>query len=550
MQLPVERRCSLRAIALNKPSAMRALARLWKIYLHSGSRHFHNAQRRKLNRVLNFLFALNMLGAGLLVVAEALIFLVLLNRDFERYIKYLLPFGSLGLIHFTITGFTIWLKNKTGSFNVTYLSNLSYTLYILLLCVFVGEEAKIHLILLMVIPTSFIIYQYGRWIELFIHSGIMLIGLAAAHVAYEVMQPLYPMPADIGRIAGYLSWLAALGMLYTYSLHNWREVSQVEQLLADERDLTHKLLQQTIPKLEKTEAKYRHLVDDSSDLIFQLDPDCNILSMNKTSQRLLSFLPEDMLGKSLLGYIQSDNHGEPDVNLSVFVQQVNDLQKGRRPNRFRTRFKHKHRSDGVELYVILQLARFEGEIEIMGHATEVEPEVTLQILDQEKGRYTLTNNILHADILAQRISDRISVHFSLQELNAIRTCFREILINAIEHGNLGVTFEEKSAVIENGDFMEFLVERQRDERYASRRVRVVYLVTKSKLVLRVSDDGEGFDHRAFLTRAQTDDSLLYLEHGRGITMARNAFDEVVYNDKGNQVTLKKHLKRAAERAVR
>jgi hypothetical protein len=53
----------------------------------------------------------------------------------------------------------------------------------------------------------------------------------------------------------------------------------------------------------------------------------------------------------------------------------------------------------------------------------------------------------------------------------------------------------------------------------------------------------------FLRRAQNDDSLLYLEHGRGITMARNAFDSVVFNEKGNQVTLKKNLSGADKKII-
>ena len=62
----------------------------------------------------------------------------------------------------------------------------------------------------------------------------MVAGLVTALIAYERMPPLYPMPADITRIGGYLSWLAALGLLYVYSLYNWREVYQTETRLAHE----------------------------------------------------------------------------------------------------------------------------------------------------------------------------------------------------------------------------------------------------------------------------------------------------------------------------
>ena len=66
-------------------------------------------------------------------------------------------------------------------------------------------------------------------------------------------------------------------------------------------------------------------------------------------------------------------------------------------------------------------------------------------------------------------------------------------------------------------------------------------MSRTGLFLRITDEGDGFDHQGFLKRTESDDSLLMLEHGRGLTMARNAFDSVQFNTKGNQVTLaKKH----------
>jgi anti-sigma regulatory factor (Ser/Thr protein kinase) len=181
------------------------------------------------------------------------------------------------------------------------------------------------------------------------------------------------------------------------------------------------------------------------------------------------------------------------------------------------------------------------DVEILGKASLVEPEVTQEFLNQEKGSYTLGNNVTHAEILSQRISDRISIHFAPNELNSLRTCFREILINAIEHGNLGITFDEKTQALQGGDYMEFLTARQKENRFAARRVHVFYVINKKMLVLRVTDEGDGFDHEGFLERSQSDESFLYLEHGRGITMAQGAFDSVEFNKKGNQVTLTKRI---------
>lgn len=517
------------------------LRQLWDRYLRAGDTHFSSIPERKLNRVLNILYALNLTGTLLLNIALVFIFVWLLRHEGERYLGYVPALIVPAGIHVLITFFTIWLKNKTGSFAPTLLGNLSYTGYMVALCLYFGERAGVHLVLLMVMPTTFLVLRYGNWGNLLAHAAIMLSGLVAALVSYETMQPLFPLPAEISRLGGYLSFLAAIGMLYVYSIHNWRESYAAEQQLIAERDLNHKLLQETIPKLEKAEAKYRHLVDDSDDLIFLADNQLRILSMNRSSQKMLAFLPADMIGKDLCDYIGDGENSDKELSRNLVREQVRNLLATGKQTRFRTRFRHKHREDGVEVLLSLQLSRVNGQDEIIARATEIEPEVTLRFLNREHGSYTLGNNILHADVLSQRIADRISLHYNQHELNSLRTCIREILINAIEHGNLGISFEEKSRVIEQGDFMAFLRQRQKDPRYANRQVQVRYIVSRTGLFLRITDEGDGFDHQGFLKRTESDDSLLMLEHGRGLTMARNAFDSVQFNTKGNQVTLaKKH----------
>lgn len=516
---------------------------VWKSFIDAGARHFPTASAQKFNRVLNALFALNLLAGLFLALAEVVIFAILLGRDAATYSRYILPFAALAVAHTIITLLTFWVKNRTGSFHTTFISNLAYTAYMVVLCLFLGERAGIHLVLLMVVPTSFIIYAYGRWIDLVGHALIMVAGLVTALIAYERMPPLYPMPADITRIGGYLSWLAALGLLYVYSLYNWREVYQTETRLAHEKEITEGLLQKTIPKLEQAEAKYRHLVDDSDDLIFLIDTKGIILSMNQAVQKMLSTLPEDMLGKSLYSFIADGGQTDADFHRRMVKEQVRELLHTGKLLRLRTSLHHKHRPDGVEVLLSLQLNRSAGGVEIIAKASEVEPEVSLRFLDRENGRYTLQNNLVHAELLCQRITERIALHFENQQLSGIKTCLREVLVNAIEHGNLEVSFEEKSRIILEQDYMEFLLERQKDPRFAERRVFVDYLINRRAFVLRVTDEGKGFDHRAFMARAAADDAMLMLEHGRGLTMTRNAFDEMLFNEKGNQVTLKKYISR-------
>lgn len=80
-----------------------------------------------------------------------LFFAILLQRDFDRYISYFWPFAAINAVFPLLMGAVLYMKNKYGTFRVTYLT-LFYTVYCTLLSVFLGERIGIHLILLTVMP--------------------------------------------------------------------------------------------------------------------------------------------------------------------------------------------------------------------------------------------------------------------------------------------------------------------------------------------------------------------------------------------------------------
>lgn len=109
----------------------------------------------------------------------------------------------------------------------------------------------------------------------------------------------------------------------------------------------------------------------------------------------------------------------------------------------------------------------------------------------------------------------------------------ELLVNAVEHGNLGITYDEKSTLLDRGDLGGEIERRASQPELASRRVRVRVWRTADRIVTAIADEGSGFDWRAFLKRAAEPlDS-----NGRGILIAREmSFDRLVYNEQGNVVT--------------
>jgi anti-sigma regulatory factor (Ser/Thr protein kinase) len=124
----------------------------------------------------------------------------------------------------------------------------------------------------------------------------------------------------------------------------------------------------------------------------------------------------------------------------------------------------------------------------------------------------------------------------------IRMSLREILINAIEHGNLDISFEEKTELQANGDYLQYLIERQKLPEYTNKYVTIEFIVNPSLISFRVTDEGKGFDSKKMLQRKKDDQEIQTLSHGRGIFMARDFFDVIEYNEIGNSVYLVKYFK--------
>lgn len=114
------------------------------------------------------------------------------------------------------------------------------------------------------------------------------------------------------------------------------------------------------------------------------------------------------------------------------------------------------------------------------------------------------------------------------------TGISELLINAVEHGNLGISYNEKSTLVTEHKWQEEVSKRLSDPRYKDRQVTVIFERKKDACYIQISDEGEGFNWKEYM---DVDPSRAMHNHGRGIAMANMlCFSKLVYNEKGNQVT--------------
>jgi anti-sigma regulatory factor (Ser/Thr protein kinase) len=139
-----------------------------------------------------------------------------------------------------------------------------------------------------------------------------------------------------------------------------------------------------------------------------------------------------------------------------------------------------------------------------------------------------------ADRLCQFI-DEIIIDLPQPEKDEVAGAFREMLLNAIEHG---------------GHFD------------PTQYVEISYLRARHAVMCRIKDPGEGFSldeikHAAIAN--PPDDPIHHLTYrdakglrpgGFGLLITRNLVDELIYGERGNDVLLIKYLKPAPEHIVR
>jgi DNA-binding response OmpR family regulator len=109
----------------------------------------------------------------------------------------------------------------------------------------------------------------------------------------------------------------------------------------------------------------------------------------------------------------------------------------------------------------------------------------------------------------------------------------ELLLNAVEHGNLGISYAEKSALLAKDTLHEEIARRLADPCYGQRVVEVELAHAMEGVVFTIRDQGNGFDPSRYL---EFEPERATHAHGRGIAMARGlSFARLDYLGAGNIV---------------
>lgn len=109
----------------------------------------------------------------------------------------------------------------------------------------------------------------------------------------------------------------------------------------------------------------------------------------------------------------------------------------------------------------------------------------------------------------------------------------ELLINAVEHGNLEITYDEKQRLIMDNILLDEINTRLSLPHYSEKKINVFWEKDENEIRFTIKDEGKGFNPDKYL---ELDPNRATHPHGRGIAMAKMlSFTNVEFIGCGNQV---------------
>ena len=112
--------------------------------------------------------------------------------------------------------------------------------------------------------------------------------------------------------------------------------------------------------------------------------------------------------------------------------------------------------------------------------------------------------------------------------------FRELVLNAFEHGNLGISNAEKHNAIANGDYWDMIEELEKNcEKSIHISIYKTSHFNKEFILTTITDEGDGFDTKILR------DILFKKEHfnGRGVFISKRFSNGIYYNNIGNSILI-------------
>lgn len=204
--------------------------------------------------------------------------------------------------------------------------------------------------------------------------------------------------------------------------------------------------------------------------------------------------------------------------------------------------------EGIEAGVFYYLTKpYDAKVMLAIVKSALQERLIPQALQQDIGKYSGQ---------AMRLMTRGEFYFrTLEEATALAHTIaggcpvpdtalvglRELITNAVEHGNLGITFEEKTELLLANQWQEEVAKRLNHPSFRDKEAALFWERKPDCIQISIEDQGKGFQWEPYLNFY--DPARATLPNGRGIAMAKlMSFDTVEYQGAGNKVICRILLK--------
>jgi len=132
------------------------------------------------------------------------------------------------------------------------------------------------------------------------------------------------------------------------------------------------------------------------------------------------------------------------------------------------------------------------------------------------------------------------------ESDSVAFVLTELMINAIEHGNLGISYKEKSRLIAEEKWEDEVLQRLSLPANSNKHVTIEFNRSEDSISFLITDQGSGFGWQQYM---EISPNRAFDSHGRGIAMANSiCLNQIEYLETGNKVrvTVKNGLRAPAQ----
>lgn len=300
-------------------------------------------------------------------------------------------------------------------------------------------------------------------------------------------------------------------------------------------------LQKAKDQIMLSEQRYKFLVESTNDIVFTMNMDGIILTINNAVKKELKIKPGEAIGKNFYDFLYFEN----DTNnlKNIFLRKnIKNFLNEKKQIKFYSLIKTPRLIEPIEMFISLEAVEINGNKEIVGKASNMLENDLIGSFIYEHVKYEINNSLLLADEIAHRVVVNLKKFLPNNIISQLRLATSELLINAIEHGNLGITYEDKLTRMEMDDYFDYVSQKINENNNKNKKVKVEFLINDEKFMLKITDQGKGFDHKNYTNKSDASTNDSFLQHGRGISLAKHIFDEIKYNEKGNQVLCIKYFK--------